>query len=237
MAVTSTYQAASYSSALYRKLDECNQALKEQEALFTKHTNLPVLTSYCMLDISFSSNWETNIVGIGTSEVKPEVTGVLLWGALPNLKTVDESYRAAAPSYGIYISELGLGRGGVGQQLVIRYYGSTNYWVNDYNEMKFETSAACDSAASLTKKFMESADKPVVVFCEEYRNGATLHVTNFEDLLKPVRIFKAHRLSRQYPTYSECESGLQTLPTASGAFGAVCAGTAKDYRVHLFSRP
>jgi hypothetical protein len=192
-----------------------------------------------MLDVAAKGRWETRVDGLGTSELKPDIAAVTLWGSVADFKPIAESYRNAAASYGMNVFEVGFDGAGFGNHLVIRFYSSTPYTLMDYSEMKFETESACESAATATRKALEPASKPVVTFCEESKDGRsnTLHVTSFEATLEPVSVFKAVRLSNRYATLGACQKSLQDLPSVSGAFGAVCAGIANDFRIHLFSRP
>lgn len=235
--ITSTNSTSTYSGALYANLADCNDALEKQEVLFTKVTRLPVLTSYCMLDVGIGRRWETRIDGLGISEMKPENAAVTLWGKITDFKSIAADYSTAAPAYGITVSEVGMDGGGFGRHIVVRFYAKTYFSIKDYNDMKFDNISTCETAAATTKKFLEGTDKPVVSFCEQVSGGATLHVTNFADTLKPVNVFKAIQLSKQYASIADCHKGLTALPTVSDAYGVVCAGVGKNVRAFLFTRP
>lgn len=235
--LTSTHRAASYSTALYANSDDCNQQLTAQKDLFVRTTGLDVLTAYCMLDLG-SRRFETRIDALGTSEIKPDLASVTLWGTVADAKSIAASYQAAATAYGITVFEGGMNEGGFGKHLVVRYFASAPWGLTDYSEMKFDSADACEAAASTTQNFLQSADKPAVIFCENKTGGfATLHTTVFADILKPVAIFRVNALTQRYPTMSACQEAVRALPSIPGAFGGVCAGLAKEFRIHLFSRP
>lgn len=235
--ITTTNKVSPYSGALYTSLPDCNKALENQEVLFTKVTHLPVLASYCQLEVGAGRRWETRVDGIGTSEMKPDNAAITIYGTITDFKSIAAAYYAAAPAYGITVSEVGMDGGGFGKHLVVRFYANAFYSLKDFSDMKFQDMSTCEAAAATTKKFLEGTDKPVVSFCEKVSGGVTLHVTNFADTLKPVNVFKTLQLSKQYASIEACQSGLQSLPTVSDAYGVVCAGVAKNVRAFLFTRP
>jgi len=242
VAIISTATNSVYSGAFYSNLETCNQRLALQQELFTRATGLKPLTAYCMIDIgSLGRRWETRVDGIGKSTVEPHAAAVTLYGSLVEGKSVFQSYLDAAQGYGISIFEVGVQQAGLGDHLVVRYYGTDYLYLQDYDDMKYETTNDCASAAAAVKEALQSAAKPVVAFCEKDRGNrsATLHVTAFEPILKPTDVFRAHTLATQYSTLSGCQSATAGVlgEGHDEIFGAVCAGTDRDFRIHLFSRP
>ncbi len=238
LAFTSTHSSSSYSAALYVSWDECHQRLSSQRDFFSKTTGLDVLTSYCMLDVG-TRRFESRIEALGTSELKPEVAAVTLWGTVRDAKSIIANYQAAATAYGIIVFEGGMNGGGFGNHLVVRYYAPVPFLLADYSDMKFDSATACESAASTTKSILQSTSKPAVVFCETAKAGgsAALHVTVFDDVLNPFYIFKVNQLTKRHATMDACQQALRALPSLPEVFGGVCAGLKNEFRIHLFSRP
>ena len=240
LAFTSTSTISVYSGTFFTSLETCNARLERQRELFTQATGLPALTAYCSLGISSPSSWETRVDGIGKSEIRPYAAGTTIWGSLVDAKAVLEDLLAVGKSYDISIFEVGISSNGMGHQIVVRHYAKEPMSFRDYDEMKYDTVPACATAAVSVKAGLQSAAKPVVIFCEKDGSGkATLHATSFVDTLKPVGVFKAQVLTTAYPTSGECEQAAANIVdgTPEDIFGAYCAGASGNFRIHLFSRP
>ncbi len=238
--VTSNYVGLSvYSGAFYANYDECNKQLELQKELFNKATGLKPLAAYCMLDVSYLTQfWKTRVDGLGETQSKPGIAGLTFWGMLPDEKLVIASYQAATGSYGVSFFEAGVSRDGLGKSLVVRYYSKEPYSLDDY-AMAYEKLSDCTLASSMVKTILQSTDKQAVIFCEKdlHSDRATLHASTFVETLKPTKLFHAKALTEQFTTLSACQQSSKNIEASSDIFGAICAGADNDFRIHLFSRP
>jgi hypothetical protein len=240
--VTSTYTPLrTYSAGLYTNIDECTSQLALQRDLFIAATGLQPLASYCMLDIAITKTWATRVDGLGRSAVFPDSVALAIWGLVVDKDAVLAKYQAAADAYGISIFEAGVSHE-MGGKLILRFYSTEHFLIDDYNVMKYEDEEACSNAVLSVESVLRRADKPVIVFCVKdidiVSRGVSLHATTLVNSPDPVRSFEGRELTGRFVTLAACEQAAAGIDTHSDEiFGAVCAGFNDDYRIHLFTTP
>lgn len=240
LVTTSTYTFPLYSAAFYKSRADCAAALTRQETLFTAATGLAPLASYCMVE-GVSQRWQTRVDGLGASAVTPDVAGIGLYGRVAEgeWERLRSDVLAAATSTGLSVFEMGVSTSGVPYHLVVRYYATEPYSLDDYDDLPFQDVASCQSAGSYLRARFAAGHGPVVVFCEDSNSsGVRMHAAAFKPTLGANTVFKARPLTAIYASHEACQAVADDLDGRAGAIlAAVCAGRGGQYQIHLFARP
>lgn len=236
---TSNFSVSVYSSAFYNNLEACEKELPLQRDLFSKATGLKPLSSYCTFDMSSPASWETRVDGLGEPTLKPEKIGISISGNIVGDKAVIANLQSVAKDYGFTIYEAGIdGKWGT-RKLVLRIYATEPISPQDYREMRYDNVSTCVAAAAEASSFLKAAAKPALVFCDKDLSGdrATLHVTTFVPMFKPVSVIRAKALTTEYPSLPACQEAAKKFTPTIDILGALCAGSGRSFHIHLFSRP